>query len=204
MTELISIEEAEKDPPYGKVLIVGVDPGITTGVAFLWFDEDHIDVSKATLFSGFQVSTGGSGQLEDFIGSGPLATASLCAKIGSAIKKFAAHSLQTYISIENFELRNRTMDKDLLSPVLVIGGLVQTLAEDIEENEWKLTFQTASQAKTTCTNERMKKWLDLNVEKRSIRHLLDAARHAALTCRSLMASPLQGQKSISKQQTCAT
>lgn len=85
----------------------------------------------------------------------------------------------TDVVIEDFLVRERTMDKSLVSPVRVTSGLVQELFN------WggrvTLDYQQPSDAKSVVTDARLKKW-NLYVDGK---HARDAVRHLVLYLRRL-------------------
>jgi len=86
----------------------------------------------------------------------------------------------TDLVIEDFILRERTKQRNLLSPVRLTAGLLQ------ECLNWDrlcgLTLQSSSDAKSVVTDERLKQ---LGLWQAGQQHARDACRHLALFLRKL-------------------
>lgn len=78
--------------------------------------------------------------------------------------------------IEDFILRNRSMDRSMLSPVRVTSALLGILVHEDVMDRVNLTFQQPSQAKSIATNERLKRWglwiVGSTHERDAMRHLI--------------------------------
>jgi hypothetical protein len=106
----------------------------------------------------------------------------LCMAItmGSMGKRSSAGAVPdlTHIVLEDFILRERTSDRSLLSPVRLNAKLEDKFRESMPRVE--LTLQSPSNAKTTVTNERLKRWGLWSVGEQ---HARDATRHLILWLR---------------------
>lgn len=90
-----------------------------------------------------------------------------------------------YFVIERFELRQRSAD---LAPVTLIGALealccYYSTTERRVVRRWLPEFQTASDAKSFATNERLRRW---GLWVRGREHARDANRHLALKVSKLL------------------
>jgi hypothetical protein len=85
--------------------------------------------------------------------------------------------------LEGFDLRESSMDANLLAPVRVNSILCDRLA--MAESESRIFFQSASDAKNTVTDERLRRWL--MYDRNSGAHARDADRHATLLLRRFTA-----------------
>lgn len=89
---------------------------------------------------------------------------------------------RTAVVIEDFILRTQTQSRDALSPVRITAGLNQLLWETKTVTMFK---QQPSEAKTTCTDDRLKQW---GFYDRGSRHARDADRHALVFLRKVRVS----------------
>lgn len=80
------------------------------------------------------------------------------------------------VVIEDFLLRQRTMDRSLLSPVRLTAMLHGALMSD-ERIDVRTCLQQPSSAKSVVNDERLKKWGMWTIGKQ---HARDACRHLAL------------------------
>ena len=88
----------------------------------------------------------------------------------------------TDVVLEDFILRERTQKRDLLSPVR-LTAMVQAMVFSNDDYEASIhTLQSASNAKSTVTDDRLKRW-DLWVPGQQ--HARDAIRHMILLLREI-------------------
>lgn len=86
----------------------------------------------------------------------------------------------TDLVIEDFILRERTKQRNLLAPVRLTAGLVQEVLRS--DKLIGITLQSASDAKSVVTDERLKA---LGLWQVGQQHARDAIRHLALFLRRL-------------------
>jgi len=143
------------------MLVVGVDPGVTTGVAFGVLKNGHFALDK-----GFECA----GSLEGIL------------TLSREIKGFFG-SNRGVVVVEDFRLRGGpvgTTKIEGLAPVAVGAMLKMSLFMLKFDVAGGVMMQTASQAKTTVTNERLRA---LGLWVVGSEHIRDAVRHAELWCR---------------------
>jgi hypothetical protein len=87
----------------------------------------------------------------------------------------------TDLVIEDFILRERTKDRNLLAPVRLSAGLVQEVLRS--QQLIGLTYQSASDAKSVVTDDRLRA---LGLWIRGQQHARDACRHLALFLRKIV------------------
>jgi hypothetical protein len=86
----------------------------------------------------------------------------------------------TDVVIEDFVLRERTKDRSLLSPVRITFGLEHELW--MSPDNFFTTKQQPSDAKSTVTDDRLKRWGMWTVGQQ---HARDATRHLILFLRKV-------------------
>lgn len=89
-----------------------------------------------------------------------------------------------FVVMEDFILREDTKDRSLLSPVRIAARVEQLLYRDNKEFDTVWTLQSASDAKSTCTDERMKSW---GLWQPGKPHATDATRHVIVALRRIRA-----------------
>ncbi len=137
--------------------IIGVDPGVTTGVAIATLQRKEIGSLADVFVEMGQLSYGFSGNGFDIIESA------------------SAEEGEAKVATEIAQLVRR-IQQELFNDTICQGVTV--------------AMQSPSDAKQTCTDERMKKW-GIQPKTHKDRHGLDAARHCVLFIRKLMANPNQ-------------
>ena len=100
------------------------------------------------------------------------------------------HGSRVVLVIEDFVVRRFDSSREFLSPVRITARIQQELFNDTICQGVTVAIQSPSDAKQTCTDERMKKW-GIQPKTHKDRHGLDAARHCVLFIRKLMANPNQ-------------
>lgn len=185
------IKEAGIEDP---VIIVGIDPGVTTGLAAIAFERGGIPVPSssnhgAILHAADQISYGGSGNARDLIDNveGQFVEQAICYDIGSAISFLRDISDYVFVAIEDFVIRRVDSSRDFLSPVRITAGVLQHLYEDYIHPD-NVIFQSPSDAKGVCTDERLDKW-GFPIKNQKDRHGRDATRHAILFLRKFSEKP---------------
>lgn len=86
-------------------------------------------------------------------------------------------------ALEGFDLRESSMDPSLLAPVRVNSIFMDRLVQS--QSEMRVFFQSASDAKNTCNDERLRRWGFY--DRSSGAHARDADRHAILLLRRFAA-----------------
>lgn len=173
-----------------KYVIVGIDPGITTGWAAIGWDSDTIPpINGISEISQGQYSTGNSGNKnsDTFYES----ETSMCLQLGWELHQLITNSNNTTIlAIEDFISRRLDYSRDYLSPVRISAGLIQQLVFSTAGSNQPLnySFRSAADAKRVCTDERLEQW-GFPTPTRADRHSRDALRHAVLKFRELKTNP---------------
>lgn len=171
--------------------VIGIDPGVTTGVAVM--------ATKSSFRSGQvdyrwtrQLSYGGSGNdAQDVHVDGNWPEQQIVELIVGYITAVAECIDDVHIVIEDFIVRQFNASRDFLSPVRITAGILQALFE--LQLGVQVHVQSPSEAKTTCTDERMDRW-GLTISTLKDRHSRDAERHCILFIRKSMAKMLQGNR----------
>lgn len=172
--------------------IIGVDPGVTTGVAIATLQRKEIGSLADVFVEMGQLSYGFSGNGFDIIESASAeeGEAKVAAEIAKLVRTAVLHGSRVVLVIEDFVIRRFDSSREFLSPVRITARIQQELFNDTICQEVTVAMQSPSDAKQTCTNERMKKW-GIQPKTYKDRHGLDAARHCVLFIRKLMANPNQ-------------
>lgn len=176
----------------GHLTVVGVDPGGTTGMSVMQIS--YVDlVNPQTPLQGAifgwmhgQVDCGSqSGNAaESATAMGGLGVSETGEAAGVAIIEniiCQAAAEPAAVVIEDFIPREFNQSRDFLSPVRITAALNQLLWELRATTQHR---QQASEAKTTCTDDRLQKW-GFFEGGNSDRHARDADRHALLFLRKL-------------------
>lgn len=167
------------------VTIIGVDPGVTTGVAVVRHNLPVDNPHEPYDWECYQYSYGGSGNVTDLIeGDQSFIEQKIVDKIANHVYDAVSDTDYVILAIEDFIIRRVDSSRDFLSPVRITAGLLQKVYKE----PIKIVFQQPSAAKTTCTNERMDKW-GFTIKTQKDRHARDALRHAILTSRRLKENP---------------
>ena len=172
------------------VVVVGVDPGGTTGWAVLKVPVGELaDVPHAGwVVDAGQVPSADSMNAEDAW----LADVSAAERLAGAVEGVVTHYGGANLAVcEDFILVPAAANagRALLSPVRVLSALLAGAGL----REWwgpgrswydgpKLMVRSPSAAKTTCTDERMRDW---ELWQAGSPHATDALRHAVLGVREL-------------------
>lgn len=172
--------------------IIGVDPGVTTGVAIATLQRKEIGSLADAFVEMGQLSYGFSGNGFDIIESASAeeGEAKVAAEIAQLVRTAVLHGSRVVLVIEDFVVRRFDSSREFLSPVRITARIQQELFNDTICQGVTVAMQSPSDAKQTCTDERMKKW-GIQPKTHKDRHGLDAARHCVLFIRKLMANPNQ-------------
>lgn len=172
--------------------IIGVDPGVTTGVAIATLQRKEIGSLTDVFVEMGQLSYGFSGNGFDIIESASAeeGEAKVAAEIAQLVRTAVLHGSRVVLVIEDFVVRRFDSSREFLSPVRITARIQQELFNDTICQGVTVAMQSPSDAKQTCTDERMKKW-GIQPKTHKDRHGLDAARHCILFIRKLMANPNQ-------------
>jgi gp68 len=172
--------------------IIGVDPGVTTGVAIATLQRKEIDSLADVFVEMGQLSYGFSGNGFDIIESASAeeGEAKVATEIAQLVRTAVLHGSRVVLVIEDFVVRRFDSSREFLSPVRITARIQQELFNDTICQGVTVAMQSPSDAKQTCTDERMKKW-GIQPKTHKDRHGLDAARHCVLFIRKLMANPNQ-------------
>lgn len=172
--------------------IIGVDPGVTTGVAIATLQGKEVGSLADVFVEMGQLSYGFSGNGFDIIESTSTeeGEAKVAAEIAQLVRTAVLHGSRVVLVIEDFVVRRFDSSREFLSPVRITARIQQELFNDTICQGVTVAIQSPSDAKQTCTDERMKKW-GIQPKTHKDRHGLDAARHCVLFIRKLMANPNQ-------------
>lgn len=172
--------------------IIGVDPGVTTGVAIATLRGKEVGSLADVFVDMGQLSYGFSGNGFDIIESASAeeGEAKVAIEIAQLVRTAVLHGSRVVLVIEDFVVRRFDSSREFLSPVRITARIQQELFNDTICQGVTVAMQSPSDAKQTCTDERMKKW-GIQPKTHKDRHGLDAARHCVLFIRKLMANPNQ-------------
>lgn len=175
------------------VVIIGVDPGVTTGIAIAALQGKELGSLNEAYVEMGQLSYGFSGNGFDImeVSSAEEGEAFIAKEIVYLAEAAIWNESRVVLAIEDFVVRRFDSSREFLSPVRIIARIHQELTHHKEvANQITIAMQSPSDAKQTCTDERMKKW-GIQPKTHKDRHGLDAARHCVLFIRKLMANPNQ-------------
>lgn len=173
----------DEEITYDQATVIAVDPGGTTGWSLISIPPEALCESDVTILDN--IWTHQHGQVDCGSYRGNLAT-SLHPGISTDGEFSGVYDLAKFIRawpcaavvIEDFNLRQLRMDRDLLSPVRVTAALGYEL--------WKMGkdyhVQTPVDAKRVCTDDRLKQWRMYDPTG-NLKHARDADRHAILFLR---------------------
>lgn len=179
------------------VAIIGVDPGVTTGISVLVIDlNDGLpkpnDADKIRTWT-HQISYGGSGNIKDVVEGGEWEEQEIAEAIGRLIMTVQAQYGEVYLVIEDFIIRKFLSTREFLSPVRLTSGILQDIKGRGTLPRDRIFFQSPSEAKGVCTDERLDRW-GYTIKTQKDRHARDATRHAVLFLRRLSVSPNAGSR----------
>jgi hypothetical protein len=165
--------------PDGQVVIMAVDPGDTTG--WCWLAVDRQDLCTLGTRGALKVSDLSYGQLRSGgLDAGENAVARELVRLSRACWEWAEvePSVDTFfVILEDFILRNSSMDRSLLSPVRINAKFQFAM----DGSGVRVGKQAPSEALGVVTDERLRLW-NLYDSSSGV-HARDAARHAVLAAR---------------------
>lgn len=173
---------------YKEATIIAIDPGGTTGWSLISIHPEAITEPNADIFEN--VFTHLHGQVDCGSHRGNLGT-SLHDGISTEGEFSGIYDLAEFIKawpssavvIEDFNLRQLRMDRDLLSPVRITTGIGVLMW--LEGRDYHV--QSAGDAKRTCSDLRLKEW-GMYDSTGALRHARDADRHAIFFLRKAKGS----------------
>ena len=167
-------------------VVIGIDPGVTTGLSVMIVSELREGVEGVMAWGSDQISYGGSGNVHDlYEGNESFPEQEISNKIAQGILRWGKYN-EVYLAIEDFIIRQHNSTRDFLAPVRITSGVLQAIYK--KGVEVKLVFQSPSDAKGTCTDDRMDSW-GFPIKTQKDRHSRDADRHSILLLRKFMADP---------------
>lgn len=173
----------------GRIAVLAVDPGVTTGLSLLIARYD--ESSRTFVVDGWgshQVSYGGSGNRSDRRGVSLEHPEQDVADRIAELFLDLAELMPTALVIEDFIIRKMNTTREFLAPVRVTAGIVQEIYHEAPSLVGKIAYQTPADAKSVCTDERMDRW-GYQIETQKDRHSRDADRHGILFLRRLSEDP---------------
>ena len=172
--------------------IIGVDPGVTTGVSIIGYrHSDDIPIPKdISVWYSDQFSYGGSGNFSDVVedSQDQFVESKVCARVAHLVHMatwYGSQDVPVVLAIEDFIIRKANTSRDFLSPVRITAGILQ---EVYDIPGLKVFMQQPSEAKTICNNKRMDLW-GYEIKTQKDRHSRDADRHAVLALRKIKENP---------------
>lgn len=177
----------ESELTYKEAAVIALDPGGTTGWSLISVHPEALTEPKADVFENIfehkhgQVDCGSHrGNLESSLHEGISTEGEFSGVYDLA--EFVRAWPSAAVVIEDFNLRQLRMDRDLLSPVRITSALGYSMWLDGRDYH----IQSPSDAKRVCTDERLKEWR-MYESSGALRHARDADRHAILFLRKAKA-----------------
>jgi hypothetical protein len=179
----------ESEITYGEASVIALDPGGTTGWSLISVHPESLIEPKADIFDN--IFEHKHGQVDCGTHRGNLGS-SLHDGISTEGEFSGVYDLAEFIRawpsaavvIEDFNLRQLRMDRELLSPVRITSAIGYSMW--LEGRDYHI--QSPSDAKRVCTDERLKEWRMYETAG-ALRHARDADRHAILFMRKAKAKP---------------
>lgn len=173
----------ESEITYGEAVVIGIDPGGTTGWSLISVHPEAIIEPKADLLEN--IFTHQHGQVDCGMHRGNLGT-SLHGGISTEGEFSGIYDIvelirswpSAAIVVEDFQLRQMRMDRDLLSPVRITAGIGLSLWLDGRDYH----VQQPADAKNVCSDARLKEWRMYD-GRGGLQHARDADRHAIMFLR---------------------
>ena len=169
-------------------VIIGVDPGVTTGVSVVAYNSQDFPASPSEVpfWGSSQKSYGGSGNASDIVG-GTMVEQRIARDIANiALRLVDRPDVRIIFAIEDFIIRKVNSSRDFLAPVRITSGILQEITgERFKSRNIEVSIQSPSDAKTVCKDERMDAW-GFTIRTQKDRHSRDADRHSVLCLRYLM------------------
>lgn len=172
--------------------IVGVDPGVTTGIAILGWDGDKTPSVENVAYTLDQFTYGNSGSVTDNRSDNEI---EMIQDIAESIL-VNAWGLDgppvIWLVMENFTPRQANSSPEYLSPVRIASGVIASIISRVQCDSHleyppivKLVYQSPADAKNICTDERLEKWGFKQKTDSDTRHARDGLRHAVAWLRKL-------------------
>ena len=172
--------------------IVGVDPGVTTGIAILGWDGDKTPSVENVAYTLDQFTYGNSGSVTDNRSDNEI---EMIQNIAESILVNAwglDGSPVVWLVMENFTPRQANSSPEYLSPVRIASGVIASIISRVQCDSRleyppivKLVYQSPADAKNICTDERLEKWGFKQKTDSDTRHARDGLRHAVAWLRKL-------------------
>lgn len=166
------------------VVVVAVDPGVTTGISVMSAKYDKKSRTYQTVDWGSnQLSYGGSGNTQDVVNS-EAPEDYIAENIIELVTEAKKVGCDVYLVIEDFIIRKMNTSRDFLSPVRITASIKGMAYWENLIKQDKIIMQTPADAKSVCTDKRMDLW-GYTINTKQDRHSRDADRHAILFLRRL-------------------
>lgn len=172
--------------------IVGVDPGVTTGIAILGWDSDKTPSVENVAYTLDQFTYGNSGSVTDNRSDNEI---EMIQDIAESILVNAwgfDGPPVVWLVMENFTPRQANSSPEYLSPVRIASGVIAAIISRVQCDSHleyppivNLVYQSPADAKNICTDERLEKWGFKQKNDSDTRHARDGLRHAVAWLRKL-------------------
>lgn len=180
----------EEEITYDDATVIALDPGGTTGWSLISVVPEVLITDDPSAFILDNITTHQHGQVDCGSHRGNLGT-SLHPGISTHGENSGIYDLTQFIQswpcaavvIEDFNLRQLRMDRELLSPVRITSAIGFAIWKDGRDYH----VQSAGDAKRICSDSRLKEWRMYESDG-ALRHARDADRHALLFLRKAKAS----------------
>lgn len=174
------VERHKEKPNTDMVAVIAIDPGGTTGWSLMVLPPEALsDPDERILANIVQHKHGEVSSLQGKSGDYEEGESIAVDDLWTLIEAWP----EAAVVIEDFILNVRRRDRDLLSPVRITSKITFLLWKN--RRTW--TKQSPSDAKNTCSDERLKKW-GMYQRHGGLEHARDADRHALLLLRKAKAS----------------
>lgn len=172
--------------------IVGVDPGVTTGIAILGWDGDKTPSVESVTYTLNQFTYGNSGSVTDNRSDNEIEMIQDIAE-SILVNAWGFNGPPViWLVMENFTPRQANSSPEYLSPVRIASGVIASIISRVQCDfhlEYppivKLVYQSPADAKNICTDERLEKWGFKQKTNSDTRHARDGLRHAVAWLRKL-------------------
>lgn len=161
--------------PPAEIHVIGVDPGGTTGWARLTVPRKSVFGSQPSKILEWDAGQlyGNEDEQVSLLGSIVRETQSLAYLVGPALV------------IEGFEIRTNSRGPEVLAPVR-IAAKIEYARHLGKLCDSQIVYQSASMAKSTVTDDRLKRW---GFWLKGEEHARDALRHAITALRRARSNP---------------
>lgn len=172
--------------------IVGVDPGVTTGIAILGWNNDHPSIENVA-YTLDQFTYGNSGSVTDNRSDNEIEMIqNIAESILINVWGGCDGTPEVWLVMENFTPRQANSSPEYLSPVRIASGVIASIISRVQSNSHSeyppmvnLVYQSPADAKNICTDERLEKWGFKQKTDHDTRHARDGLRHAVAWLRKL-------------------